>query len=252
MAERFSRTNLSDQIRSALEKEILSGQLAAGVRLEEQALMQRFDVSRTPAREALLQLVAAGLASSVPRQGMVVSGVSLPEFVAMLEVVMELEGLAARLAARRMPAAQRKRLQQAAKACAKSAANQQAADYIEANRVFHELIYDGSCNEVLASQLRALRARMRSTQAPLFDRPGRIRNSVAEHEIVLAAILHGDEDGADRAMTTHISSGGNVYVDSVATLTQCQPVESANQPRPRGHKAVAAARPRDESKELAQ
>ena len=51
-----SRINLSNRIRATLEEEITSGALVAGSRIDEQALMARFEVSRTPAREALLQL----------------------------------------------------------------------------------------------------------------------------------------------------------------------------------------------------
>ena len=214
------RINLSDKIRGTVEAEITSGQLPAGTRIEEQMLMERFEVSRTPAREAMLQLISAGLVTSVPRQGAVVSSVSLSDYVAMLEILVELEGLAARLSARRMPAAQRRELEAAAKLCADAAAVDDAAAYGAANRTFHEIIYDGSRNEVLAKQLRAMRARMRHPQDSLFDRPGRIRNSLAEHETVLKAILNGDEENAGRAMTGHISSGGNVYADSIATMTR--------------------------------
>ena len=214
------RVNLSDKIRATLEAEIASGQLPPGARIEEQALMDRFGVSRTPAREAVLQLTSAGLVSLVPRQGAVVSGISLSEYVAMLEVLMELEGLAAKLSARRMAIAQRHALEKAARACEKAALAKDSADYVAANRLFHEIIYDGSRNEVLARQLRAMRARMRHPQASMFDRPGRIRNSVAEHNGVVQAILAGDEEAAYRLMTGHISSGGNVYADAIATMTQ--------------------------------
>lgn len=235
------RINLSDKIRAELEREITSGRLPPGSRIEEQTLMDRFDVSRTPAREAMLQLMSAGLLTSVPRQGAVVSSISLAEYVAMLEVLMELEGLAARLCARRMPAVQRRELQDAAKDCADAAARNDALAYGEANQRFHATIYAGSCNDVLAKQLRSMRARMGRPQDSLFDRPGRVRNSLAEHEAVLEAILSGDEDAADRAMTTHISSGGNVYADSIATMTQRAPSSPAADPddgatgkRPRG------------------
>lgn len=59
---------------------------------------------------------------------------------------------------------------------------------------------------------------MRHPQRALFDRPGRIRHSLAEHQVLLKAILEGDEDAAARAMSTHISSGGNVYADAIASL----------------------------------
>lgn len=214
------RINLSDKIRATIEAEITAGQLSAGTRIDEQMLMERFEVSRTPAREAMLQLLSAGLMTSVPRQGAVVSSVSLPEYIAMLEILMELEGLAARLSARRMPTVERRLLEEAAKACAEAAATDDAAAYGRANRIYHEIIYDGSRNDVLARQLRAMRSRMRHPQDSLFDRPGRIRNSLAEHEVVLKAILSGDEEGAYRAMTGHISSGGNVYADTIATMTR--------------------------------
>jgi DNA-binding GntR family transcriptional regulator len=211
-----SRINLSDKIREALEDEIVSGKLYAGCRIDEQELMERFNVSRTPAREAIQQLLNAGLVNMVPRHGAVVATLSLTEYVAMLEILTELEGLAARLSARRMPAALRRDLQASIQACDEAAAADDSVAYERANRWFHETIYDGSLNEVLARQLRLMRLRMRHPQRSLFDRPNRVRNSLVEHQTIVKAILAGDEDGADRAMCMHISSGGNVYVDAVA------------------------------------
>lgn len=214
------RINLSDQIRQTLEEEIHSGKLDAGSRIDEQALMDRFSVSRTPAREAIKHLTSAGLVTPLSRQGAVVASLSVPEYIAMLEILMQLEGLSARLAARRMPAAQRKQLQEAHANCERAAANDDAEEYGQANRVFHEIIYDGSLNDVLARQLRAMRLRMRHPRRALFDRPNRIRHSLAEHAVILQAIVSGDEAAAFQAMTDHISSGGNVYADAIASMPQ--------------------------------
>jgi DNA-binding GntR family transcriptional regulator len=208
---RSPRINLSDKIREALESEITSGQLNAGSRIDEQELMDRFEVSRTPARQAIQQLISTGLLTTVP---------SVAEYIAMLEILMEIEGLAARLAARRMPAVQRKQLELAHEACQRAAAEDDPVAYGKANRTFHEIIYDGSLNEVLARQLRSMRLRMRHPQSALFDRPNRIRNSLAEHEVIMRAILSGNEEEADRAMVDHISSGGNVYADAIARMPQ--------------------------------
>jgi len=211
-----SRVNLSDKIREALQDEIVSGKLYAGCRIDEQELMERFEVSRTPAREAIQQLATAGLVEIVPRHGAVVASLSLTDYVAMLEMLTELEGLAARLSARRMPAALRKDLQTSLAACEDAASRDDPVAYEQANRWFHETIYDGSLNDMLSRQLRLMRLRMRHPQRSLFDRPNRVRNSVVEHRVIAQAILDGDEDAADRAMCMHISSGGNVYVDAVA------------------------------------
>lgn len=235
------RISRSDRIRAAIEAEIASGRLPAGSRIEERMLMERFEVSRTPAREAILQLTSAGLVTAVPRQGAVVSGLSLPEYIAMLEILLELEGLAARLSARRMPIVQRLQLEQAAKACAEVALLDDATAYGDANRLFHEIIYDGSCNGVLARQLRTLRARMQHPKDSVFDTPGRIATSLAEHELVLKAILNGDEEGASRAMKGHISSGGNVFADSIATIAKAQASSHPANPAENGVPARAAA-----------
>jgi DNA-binding GntR family transcriptional regulator len=210
------RVNLSDRIREALEAEIISGKLYAGSRIDDQELMERFNVSRTPAREAIQQLISAGLLTNVPRNGAVVATLSLTEYIAMLEMLTELEGLAARLSARRMPAALRQQLKAALDVCVEATEKDDAVAYEVANRAFHETIYDGSLNEVLARQLRLMRLRMRHPQRSLFDRPNRIRNSLIEHKAIVDAIVAGDEDAAARAMGMHISSGGNVYVDAVA------------------------------------
>ena len=212
------RINLGDNIRETLESEITAGTLDVGSRIDEQELMERFEVSRTPARQAIHQLLSAGLVTAVPRQGVVVATLSLPEYISMLEILMELEGLAARLAARRMPAVQRGHLERAAEACGQAAAQDDPDAYGRANRRFHEIIYDGSLNHTLAHQLRSMRSRMRNPQRALFDRPNRMANSFAEHRRIVRAILAGDEEAADRAMTTHISSGGNLYADAIASM----------------------------------
>ena len=236
---RGNRINLGDKIRATLESEITAGTLDAGSRIDEQQLMDRFEVSRTPVRQAIHQLLSAGLVTAVPRQGVVVTTLSLPEYISMLEVLIELEGLAARLAARRMPAVQRKLLAQAAQDCGRAAAKDDANAYARANRSFHEIIYDGSLNESLARQLRSMRARMRNPQRAMFDRPNRMAHSFAEHQTIIRAILAGDEEAADRAMTTHISSGGSSYADAVASMS---PIGSSL-PRPMGKVSPRTGKP---------
>ena len=78
--EKKSRT---ETIRSEIEQEILSGHLPSGTQIDEQQLIDRFGVSRTPAREALIQLASAGLVTLVPRQGAIVSSITLRDYVAL-------------------------------------------------------------------------------------------------------------------------------------------------------------------------
>lgn len=94
------RASLAGDIRSTLAAEIENGILPPGTPLDERALAQRFNVSRTPVREAIQQLLASDLVCIVARHGVSVTRMSISEVRSMLEYVGELEALAA---ARRAP-----------------------------------------------------------------------------------------------------------------------------------------------------
>jgi DNA-binding GntR family transcriptional regulator len=210
----------SESLRKELEDDIEHGRLAPGDRLDEQTLAARFDVSRTPAREALLQLAAAGIVRMVPRQGAVVAGISAQRGVGMVEVLTALEAEAAGLAARRMSAAEKMEL--AALHAASEAAVQtiDSAAYLKHNDAFHAAIYDGARNEYLAEQIRLTRRGMRFYHRSSLSQPARVRASWAEHGRVLEAIQAGDEAQAQAAMREHILYGGRVFADMIATLSK--------------------------------
>lgn len=223
------KKSLSDTIRAAIEQDILNGKLPSGTQLEEQQLLARFKVSRTPVREALIQLESAGLVDLVPRQGAIVASITLREYVAMSEILVQLESLAARLAARRISAPQRKAIQAALEACRAAADKADGDAYRKANDAFHHVIYEACCNDILSRQIRTMRARMRGMRDLRFEKPARIRASLEEHEQVLEAILSGSEEAAAEAMVRHIATGGDVYADMIAAM----PGDSAARTRTR-------------------
>ena len=212
------RKSRAETIRSAIEQEILSGKLPSGSQIDEQQLLSRFGVSRTPAREALIQLASAGLVELVPRQGAIVSSITLREYVAMSEILVQLESLAAQLAARRISPGQREAMQAAHADCAEAAERLDPDGYRMANDRFHAVIYEACCNEILSRQIRTMRARMRGMRDLRFEKPARSRASLQEHGAVMEAILRGDEEAAAQAMVRHIATGGNVYADMIAAM----------------------------------
>ncbi|WP_343548879.1 GntR family transcriptional regulator [Ralstonia sp.] len=212
------KQNLTDTIRRELTEEILSGALPGGAQIDEQLLVRRFGVSRTPAREALLHLAATGLVTLIPRQGAVVSSISLREYVGLNEVLASLETLAARLAARRMTHGETAALRESYEECEAAASQNDATAYRAANTRFHTTIYEACRNEYLNQQLRTLRARMRGIIDVRFDRPARMRASLKEHRDIMDAILGGDEEAAAKAMENHISAGANNFADMLAAF----------------------------------
>ena len=100
----------SDRVRRRLADQIISGELKPGQQLDEKALAEAFNVSRTPVREALRQLAASELVDWRPHQSAVVATITIPKMVEMFEVMAEVEGFCGRLAARRMTPNERKDL----------------------------------------------------------------------------------------------------------------------------------------------
>ena len=98
---------LSDELRGTLEDMIVSGVLRPGEKLDEAELAARFKMSRTPVREALKALRATGLIEIRGRQGVTVATISIPVLLEMFQMMAALEGLCAKLAARRATVAER-------------------------------------------------------------------------------------------------------------------------------------------------
>ena len=222
------RARTSDALRKSLEDDIEQGRLSPGDRLDEQTLATRFDVSRTPAREALLQLAAAGIVRLVPRQGAVVSSVSPQLAIGMVEVLTALEAEAAGLAARRMSAAEKAKLVKLHAASQAAVRRLDSSAYIKNNAAFHAVIYEGARNQFLAEQIRLTRLRMRFYHRSSLYQPARLKASWQEHARVIAAIKSGDEALAQGAMREHVLLGGRVFADMIANLSKADSGKKAD------------------------
>jgi DNA-binding GntR family transcriptional regulator len=205
-------------LRDALEEEIVTGALRPGARLEEQALADRFGVSRTPIREALLQLSAAGLIEQKPRRGAVVAAIGPRRLMEMFEVMAELEAAAARLAARRADRADLAAIRAAHDACAEAAEARDGDAYYYRNETFHRLIRAAGGNGFLAEQAEALHRRLRPYRRLQLRARDRIGASFAEHEAILAALEGADAEGAAAAIRAHVAVQGERFADLMASL----------------------------------
>ncbi len=207
-------------IQQTLEREILSGALVPGARLEEVDVAARFNCSRTPVREALRQLAAASLVIVKPRQPTVVAALSPRKLIEMFQVMADLEGLCAKLAARRITPLQVERLRQIHARMQQQAQGEDIDLFYETNREFHELIYEASQNEFLAEQTRSLRNRVAAYRKLVTQRPKRRSDTLVEHAAVLEAIAKGEEDMADKAMIAHVNLLGERLLDFIALFPQ--------------------------------
>lgn len=208
---------LSSRLHRRLEAEIASGRLEPGSRLDEQEVAQRFGVSRTPVREAFRSLAAEKLVELRGRQGATVRSIGVHTLIEMFQVMGELEGLCARLAARRISPAQVARLESSHEKLKLAAADGTDAFY-DVNQDFHEIIYEASCNAFLVEQTRKLRNRVAAYRRRVTRMPNRIEDTLREHEAIMNAIIGRDPEAAHRAMRAHLTLLGDNLLDFIAAF----------------------------------
>lgn len=212
--------NRSHFLRDAIEDLIATGNLRPGDHLDETVLATRFSVSRTPIREALIQLASMGLVVLRPRRGAVVAEVAPEQLVEMFEVMAELEAMCGRLAARRMSPDDHAALQSAHEACRDACLAGDADAYYYKNEQFHDAIYAGSHNTFLAEQARALHRRLRPYRRLQLRVRNRLPTSFGEHDDVVNAIRAGDSDLTANLLRQHVLVQGQRFADLIASLPQ--------------------------------
>lgn len=198
---------VSRRIATAIEAQIRDGSLLPGDPVDEAKLMETFGVSRTPVREALLQLQAQSLVDSLPRGGAVVAKMDVQQLLSMWELLAELESLCARYACERMTPEERQELENSHRGAQPIVDAEDEEGWQRANLDFHEILYRGSRNLYLRQQLLLMRTRTGAYRRHAFGAVGRIQTSYSHHEEILRSILAHDSAAAARAMFHHMSPG---------------------------------------------
>jgi DNA-binding GntR family transcriptional regulator len=217
MVPRMERKR-SDIIADELEGLILEGSFTDGARLDEVQLADRFQVSRTPIREALHRLTQSGLVEQVPRRGVFVRQPGPVELIEMFEVMAELEAVCARLAASRITERALDEMKALNARCLDAVRQGQSDDYYEMNEVFHRMLYRQSGNAFLEQECLRLHRRLKPFRRLQLRVRGRLSQSMAEHEQVVAALEAGDGSAAASAIRAHVAVQGEKFHHLMSSL----------------------------------
>ena len=173
-----------------------------GERLVESDLAERFGVSRTPIREALQRLETQSLLARDGRS-LIVASLDHNQMSELYVVRRELEGLAARLAARHATKEEISVLRDMVTADDMLVGDTAALS--RANRRFHKQIHLASHNRYLVQQLDLVHRTMALMATTSLAATGRGEVAQEEHDGIVAALENRDEDAADQALKDHIS-----------------------------------------------
>ncbi len=193
---------------------ILSGELKAGERINEQALANRLGVSRGPIREAARALERAGLLTAVVNQGVFVRQITEEEAKEIYDVRSVVFGFICQRLAQQITAEQTQALEGLIREMDKAIQQRDSAGYYQLNLRFHETIVAfasharaGQTYEALIKETHLLR------QSSLIE-PARMRESNSEHTAIVAAIAAGDGETARRLAEAHAQGGKRRWLES--------------------------------------
>jgi len=186
------------RVRDELQHAILEGVLRPGERLRAEALAQRFGTSRTPVREALLQLEAQGLVEVEPNRGAVVKAFDAADLLDLYELRALLEPHAASRAATRIDHQQIQQLQELTDDDATP--EQQMA----ANELFHRIIVEAARSPRLTAAMRAASGIPRAFRSSFWHDDDQRAESLMCHRRLIDAFSARDAELAEAVMRMHI------------------------------------------------
>ena len=205
MASLISNVALFEEVDELIRQRIFSRELKPGERIDEQALARDFGISRTPLREALKVLQNEGLVKLVPRRGCFVAKLTERDLDEIYDMVSLLEGACAARAAELASAADIARLQRITQRMAQAANERNYKRYFDANLAAHEAVQEIAGNRWQKNVIQYLRSMCRlSPYVSVGKIPGRLEESLREHEELVAAIEAHDAVRAEAVMRKHI------------------------------------------------
>lgn len=205
---------------SLILEAIDTGIYKPGSRLVESELAERFGVSRTPIREALQRLETQSLLTRDGRS-LIVASLDHSQLSELYVVRGELEGLAARLAARHATPEELRVLRDMLEADRKLINDPEAMS--RANRRFHKQIHLASHNRFLVQQLDLVHRSMALLASTSIAAEGRPLDTLEEHAHIVEAIEAGDGEAADAALRDHISKAFVIRLRLDAEAVEASP-----------------------------
>ena len=217
--DRIARpVRLTREVYDVVLRRLMSLEIAPGERIGVDALGRELDVSQTPVREALNQLEALGLVVKVHLSGYrAAPQLSASQFADLCELRLLVEPALAAKAARLMSDAERQRL-----AALAARMNQPACVdvplaykmFAEADARFHAGIAEAARNTLLCDTLTRQAVHLRLFRLRLSARA--TTEAVAEHDLIVEALLAGDPDAAATAMRAHVEQASARFADCFA------------------------------------
>jgi DNA-binding GntR family transcriptional regulator len=197
--------SLHSDLLSQVRDFIVEGHLEPGSRIPERDLCERFDVSRTPLREALKVLASEGLIELLPNRGARVRQFSEADIRNLFELLAGLDFVAGKAACEKISDADIAAIEQMHLEMYTHYLRQEVADYFRLNQKIHQAIVDAAANPFLSSSYATANAIVKRLRySANLVRRDRLSDAMREHEAIVDALRRRDGDQMSRLMFDHM------------------------------------------------
>jgi DNA-binding GntR family transcriptional regulator len=196
--------SLREQVTRAVEAAIVAGELEPGVIYSAPGLAERFGVSATPVREAMLDLVKEGFVEPLRNRGFRVVEMSDEDLDNIAQIRLLIEVPTIPQIASLLTPARFEDLAVAAAAIERAAADGDVVRYLDADRRFHVELISAIGNARLTDLVDRLRRQARLFGLKDLARSGRLMASAREHRALLDTLRAQDVQAAEKLMRAHI------------------------------------------------
>ena len=201
-----TKLSLKQRAYDEISRWIVQGVLKQGQPLIETELAERLNISRTPIREALRELEKEGLVEIYPRRGTFVTKLTLKEIQELFEIREALEGMAARLCAKRITEEELQKLSEKFERAQKEKDERtKEILYEQAGDSLHETILTTCGNPGIKKIIENYKTRLNRERKLAAKIPGRIESAYRDHVSIYRALKDRDPDGAEGVMRNHIA-----------------------------------------------
>lgn len=207
---------ISADLFSTLKDEILTGKLKSGQKLTEIVLCNRYNISRTPVREALQKLEMEGLVESIPNRGFFVLGLTHRDYLDMFTLRKIYEVQAVTWAIERITEDEYARLEEIYEFMEFYTMKRDYAKMQTINMNFHRAIYDASHNRILKNLLYSYQEMLKHAEKPKNSgSEEHLATVLREHKMIFDAFRTKDTALAVKAMSDHMDNSKQRYLDTV-------------------------------------
>ncbi len=202
----FSKLPLSSSLYQEIQHDILSGEMPADTKLTEQAICKKYNVSRTPVREAFRQLEADGLIENIPNRGAFVIGLSKRDISDIFDLRYLFEVQAVEWAIKRMSSDEIDALRETVEFMEFYTLKNDTEKVLEFNSQFHQLIYAGTKDRLLQKTLNTYQIYLKHSAPARTYSVDYLSTILDEHKAIFEAFETKNAAAGRKAMERHMEN----------------------------------------------